>query len=259
MRRLVGLVVGALALASCQLDAAVDVVVDPDGTGTVGVVATVDADVVAAVPTLAADLVLDDVAAAGWVIDGPNETPDGGLSIALSHEFADADDATNLLRSLGPPFNQVELTRTTSGAVTTTRITGLFGLTDGFASFADEELIALLGSAPFADELEASGATPAESIDVTFRATLPGEIVDEGTNAASVDGNVLTWDVPTDGSVLELRAESRQEPPAGGAWARPVSIVALVALIAWVAFMTVFIGYVAVARWRRSRRRRRRR
>jgi hypothetical protein len=258
MRRLLGLAAGALLLASCRVDTTVDMVVDADGSGTITVVTTADAGVVDEVPTLVEDLVLDDVAAAGWTIDGPNETADGGLTIALSHDFADAQGATNLLQSLGPPFNQIEFTRRTSGDVTTNQLTGLLGLTDGFASFADEELVAAIGSAPFSEQIEASGATPPDSMSVTVRANLPGAVVEESTNATSVDGDVLVWTVPLDGSVLELRAETRQEPSAGGAWARPLATVALVALIAWVAFMTAFIGYVVIARWRRSRRHRRR-
>jgi hypothetical protein len=258
MRRLAALLFGALALSACQVDIVVDIDVEPDGTGTINVTVSADADVVDRVPTLADDLVLDDVAAAGWQIDGPTTTADGGLTIALGHDFASADEATNLLRSLGPPFNQIEVGRGTSGDETTTRLTGLLGLTDGFTSFADADLIAAVGSVPFADQIAAAGATPPDSMSVTVNATLPGEIVADATNPTSTEGDVLTWAVPLDGSVLELQAESVQEPSEGGAWARPLATVALIVLIAWVAFMTLFIGYVMIARSRRARAYRRR-
>ncbi len=258
IRRLVALVASAVALGACQIDVAVDVAVEPDGTGTVTVVATADAELVRRVPSLAEDLVLDDVRDAGWVVTGPAPTATGGLSVTFTHDFVSADEATNLLRSLGPPFNRMALQRGTPGDEITDQLSGLLGLPGGFADFADDDLIALVGAVPFDAELTASGATPENSMAVEFTASLPGTIVDEETNATVDDDGRLTWTVPLDGSIAELRAVSRQAPSEGGAWARPVSFAALVALIAWVSFMTLFIGYVFFARWRRARRYRRR-
>ena len=75
--------------------------VEADGTGTITLVATADADVVAAVPTLADELATDDIVAAGWAIDGPTRLPDGGLTITLSHDFSSDVEATNLLDASG--------------------------------------------------------------------------------------------------------------------------------------------------------------
>lgn len=253
VRRVLTAVACALVLASCQLDVAVDVVIEPDGTGTISVVATVDPEVVETVPTIAEELVLDDVEAAGWNVDGPNATDDGGLTMTLTHDFVSDQEATNLLRSLGPPFGQMTVQRGTTGDVTTTRITGLLGLTDGFETFADEDLVAAIGSIPFAEEIAESGASPESSMSVTFRATLPGEL-DETNTTGTVDADgTIEWVVPMDNTIVDLRAESTQQPGDDRWWARPLSIVALVAFIAWVAFMTLFIGYVAIARWRRAR------
>jgi hypothetical protein len=251
------LVVGVLALSSCQLDIAVDIDVEADGTGQISVVTTADADLVDAVPGIADELVLDDIAAAGWDVDGPVSTSDGGLVVTLTHDFASAGEATNLLRSLGPPFNQVEVGRGTNGDVTTNQLEGRLGLPDGFESFTDEELVAAVGTVPFATEIEASGATPAEAITVTVEASLPGDVVDSQTNATVEDG-VLRWEVPTDGSILEWSARTEQAPSAGEEWARPLSIAALIALVAWVGFMGLFIVFVFFARWRRAWRYKRR-
>jgi hypothetical protein len=170
IRRILALCVCVAALAGCRVDLNVDMTVEPDGTGTITLVATADAEVVAAVPTLAAELATDDIVAAGWTIDGPTALPDGGLTITLSHDFTSDAEATNLLNSLGPPFNQMAVTRNTSGEDTTTRLTGLLGLPDGFESFADEDLIAAVGSVPFGDQIAASGATPESSINAVIRA-----------------------------------------------------------------------------------------
>jgi len=258
IRRLLAVCACALVLAACQVDVVVDLTMSDDGTGTITVVATADAEVVRAVPTIAEDLALDDAVAAGWVVDGPTATPDGGLTITFSHPFTSAADATNLLNSIGPPFNQMAVERTTVNKETTNTMSGLLGLSNGFESFSDEDLVTAVGSVPFAEEIEASGATPETSMSVTLHAALPGEIVTDETNGEIVDGGTIEWTVPMDGTIVELRALSEQAPANNSWWARPLSIVALVALIAWVAFMTFFIGYVAWARSRRSRRYRKR-
>jgi hypothetical protein len=253
VRRVFALFACALALAACRVDTAVDVVVEADGTGNIAVVTTADADVIAVVPTIADELATDDILAAGWQLDGPIPTADGGLTLTISHDFASAEEATNLLNSLGPPFSQMSIQRTTAGDETTTQLSGLLGLSNGFESFADDDLIATVGSLPFADEIAASGETPESSMSVVIRAELPGVIDPERTNGTFLDDGRLEWAIPLDGEITEWRAVSVQAPGDDRWWARPLSILALIALIAWVGFMIVFIGYVAAARYRRAR------
>jgi hypothetical protein len=253
VQRIFALLACAIALAACQVDVEVDVVVEPDGTGFITVTATADAEVLAAVPSLADDLVLDDVVEAGWSIDGPTATEDGGLTVVMSHPFRSQGEATNLLQSLGPPFNAMEIGRGTNGDITTNKLSGRLVLVNGFEAYADADLISAVGSVPFADQIAASGATPENSMSVVIRAQLPGVITDDATNADPNSDGLLEWVVPLDGSVLPWQAETTQQPGEGQQWARPLSIVALIALVAWVVFMTVFIGYVTAARWRRAR------
>lgn len=253
LRRLLLAVAGVLVLSSCQLDIAVDIDVAPDGTGSITVVTSADPEIVDVVPTIADEIVLDDIVAAGWTVEGPVETPEGGLILTMTHEFASAAEATNLLRSLGPPFNQVELGRGTNGDITTNRLGGRMGLPNGFESFADEDLVAAVGSVPFAEEIAAAGATPENSLSATVRATLPGDVIEAETNATVLDDGTLEWVAPMDGSVLEWSARTEQAPSQGTVWAEPVSIAALVALVAWLGFMGLFIVYVFFARWRRAR------
>jgi len=245
------LVVGAVSLVGCQLDVTADVVVQPDGSGRVIVQADADAELVERVPTLANDLVLDDFVDAGWIVDGPTPRQDGGLSLTLVHDFEGDDEATSLLRSLGPPFNDLAVGRREDGETATNTVRGNLGLPDGFASFADDDLVDAVGSVPFAEQFEREGLDPAIAIDARLVVTLPGIIGD--TNAEEIDGGRLLWVIPTDGSALSASAQTEQAASAGTAWARPVATLALIALVAWVAFMTVFIGYVAFARSRRAR------
>lgn len=258
LRRVALLLAGLFALTGCQLDVVADVVVNPDGTGTITVTAEADDELVNEVPTIADDLVLDDIASAGWAIDGPTATADGGLTITLTHAFEGKDEATNLLRSLGPPFNDPTIGRGQDGDAATNIARANLGLPNGFAAFADDDLVSAVGGVPFAARIEESGADPASSFSAILNVTLPGDLVDAETNAEVLDDGSLRWTVPVDGSILEASARSEQEPSASGVWARPVATAALVALIAWVGFMTLFITYVAVARWRRARRYRRR-
>lgn len=255
IRRVLILCACIVTLAGCRIDLNVDMVMAPDGTGTITVVATADADVTAAVPTLTDELALDDIVAAGWVVDGPTVVPDGGATITLSHEFSSAEEATNLLSSIGPPFHQMAVSRNTTGNDTTTRLTGLLGLPDGFEGFADDDLIAAVGSVPFSAQITASGATPESAMNAVIRAQLPGRIDSDKTNGKYLGENRLEWTVPVDGTILDWRAVSVQSPGDDRWWARPLSIVALVALVAWVVFMTLFIGYVVWARWQRTHRR----
>ena len=197
--------------------------------------ATADADVVAAVPTLADELALDDVVAAGWEVQGPTATPEGGLTLTISHSFTSPDDATNLLNSIGPPFNQMSVQRTTVNNDTTTTLHGLLGLSNGFAVVRRRRSgdRRRLGPVRRPDRGQRCHAGVVD--DVTIGAGLPGEIVPEETNGTTVEDGSLEWVVPLDGSIAELRAQSLQAPANNAWWARPLSIAALVALVAWVA------------------------
>jgi hypothetical protein len=256
IRRALLLVLGALVLTACRLDVRVDVEVGPDGQGTVTATAVADADLVSRVPGLADSLAFDDAVAAGWTVEGPTPTADGGLQVVLSHPVGSPEELANVLASLGPPFTEMAAARTTVDDQTTNAIQGTLVLPDGFESFADADLVAAAGGLPFADELAAAGATPSESMSVTLHASLPGELV--ATTGEEVEAGVHEWVAPLDGSAVELRHETVQRPAAAEeSWARPLATVALLALIAWVAASVVFIVWVVVQRRRRARRRRR--
>jgi hypothetical protein len=255
LRRVLAVCVCAIVLAGCRLDLSVDMVVEPDGTGTISVVVVADGAVVAQVPTIGEELAVDDIVAAGWTVSEPALMPDGGLSVTLSHSFVSAEDATNLLNSIGPPFAQMAMVRDVDGDRTTTRVTGLLGLPNGFETFADADLIAAVGSLPFASQLEESGATPESSMSAILRLTLPGVVDDDETNGTRTSDGGLQWDVPLEGTIVEMRAVATQSPADDRWWARPLSILALTALVAWVAVSVAFIGYVAWVRHQRTRRR----
>lgn len=255
MKRAVLLLGALLVLAGCRLDVAVVVQIGADGTGEVAVTATADADVVNQAPGLAEDLRFDDAAAAGWIVDGPAPTENGGLTMTLRHAVASAEEASNLLASLGPPFVDVTLQRVVDpddSERVTVRLAGQLQLADGFATFADADLTAAVGGAPFAEDLAAAGATPTESMSVTFTATLPGVV--EETTATATASDQLKWTAPLDGTALDLATRAEQRPARGGGWAGPLSWLALLAFVAWTVLAAVV--FTAVVRARAQRRNR---
>lgn len=253
-RRVLLLLFGALVLVGCRLDVDVAVVVGPDGTGVVTVTAVANDSFVAQFPDLAEALVLDDAIARGWSVDGPEETDSGGLRIVLTREVSGPQDLANALASIGPPLLEPRAGRTTEDDQTTSAVDATLQLPDGFASFADADLIAAVGGVPWQSRLDAAGATPSEDLSFTFRLSLPGEVT--ASTGTEVSPGVYEWVAPMDGTTVSVAHSTLQRPPESGAWARPVAIAALVALVVWIVISIVLIAAVIRAQRRRARRRR---
>lgn len=256
-RRLLLVAACVLTLGACRLDVTVDVVIEPDGTGVVTMVATADAELVAQVPDLVDDLRLDDAIANGWVVDGPSPTDDGGLTITLTHDVSSAEELANVLNSIGPPLTRMAAARNSDPATeqTTNAINGEMVLADGFATFSDPDLIAAVGGVPFEAEIAASGLTPPEAMSFTYRVKLPGELVSAETGTEVGDG-VIEWRAPLDGTTTNLYVQTVQRPASDGAsWAGPVATIALILLVGWIVVAGAFLVFVAVARRNKRRRR----
>lgn len=251
----VGVLAAVLVLAGCRLDVDVGVTVNADGTGEVVVTAVVDAEVVAQAPGLAGALQMSDATTAGWVVDAPAPTDDGGLSVTLTHAFASVEEATSLLASLGPPFTGVSLTRAVTEDDVTVTVAGSLTLPGGtFDAFADAELVSAVGGVPFAEQLAAAGATPSSSMTVELTLRLPGEIAE--TTGEQRDGAVV-WEAPLDGSTTDLTTRSVLSAGGdddGGGLSGVLSTVALVAGIVWLVGGGLLIWRVVQARNRRRRR-----
>lgn len=256
-RRLLLLVTCVLALSACRLDVTVDVAIEPDGTGVVTVTAVADDELVEQVPDLVDDLRLDDAIENGWSVEGPVPNDDGGIELVLTHDVSSAEELANVLNSIGPPLTRMAAARTTDPTTeqTTNAINGIMELTDGFASFADADLIATAGGLPFDEQLAESGLQPSEAMSFTYRVSLPGELVsaEEGTE---VGGGVIEWQAPLNGTSTNLYVQTVQTPAGGGAaWAGPLATVSLILLVVWVVLATAFIVFVVFARRKKARRR----
>jgi len=250
------LVVLALALTACRVDVAVDVEMVENGSGVVTVTAVADAELVARAPGLADDLRFDDLLAAGWVLEGPATTADGGLSVVLRHTFSSPEQATALLASLNGtdgPFEAAALSRTASKQQIDYALTGGARMEAGLASFADPDLLASVGATPYADSIASAGLTPEQVVGLSFSVSLPGT-VNGSTGAIDPTGGEdrVRWSIPLDGSPLDLATTSTVSLERGSMW-QVLATVALAALVIWVSASVVLIAFVARARRRRAR------
>jgi hypothetical protein len=201
-----------VALAGCKVDAQVDVTMGENGSGTVQVTLTADADVVKAEPDLPSELRLDDVTSAGWAVDGPAATPEGGLQLVLTHPFASPAEGTALLASLsGPdgPLRSVKLTQLRKGAQIDSTFDGNLHVGDDLSVFADAQVATALGGAPLQQLLADQQLTPAEVLAITVRAKLPGK-VQETNGTEADDTSAVTWTADLAGAAATAQGQPMQ-------------------------------------------------
>lgn len=248
---------------SCRVDLVVGVTMVENGSGTIEVTATADADVVGQAPGLAQDLRFDDLEGAGWSITGPAVTDAGVLTVTMTHPFARPEEATALLASLNGadgPFQRMQLVRTEDDDAVTYALTGVGRVNSGVAVFTDPDLLGAVGATPYVDQIAAAGLSPSEAVGIVFGIDLPGTVetssTDPETEATSSAVQGPTWTIPLDGSSVDLSATSTLSLDGDATWS-VVATVLLVALIVWLVAAGAFIAFVVRARRRRFGRPRR--
>jgi hypothetical protein len=251
MRRLLLVVAAVVVLAGCRLDVGVDVAMQADGTGTVMVTATADAELVNAAPSALGDLRLDDIRAAGWTVAIPTRAADGSQTVTLTKPFGTPAEATAILGELnGPngPLQNLTVSLERSFAVVSSSLTGAVQLTGGIGAFSDAALAQALGSQPLAN-LVTQPIDQAMGLTVTAR--FPGRVTSASGEIAA-DRASVTWRPPlTDGTSTALDAHFEQVDQ-GARDARRTSRLAWGALALYgVLFAAVLIAVVVVLRRRR--------
>jgi hypothetical protein len=184
-----------VVLAGCKVDAQVEVSMHADGSGEVKVTLTADQELVADEPNLASELRLDDVTNAGWTVDGPTATPEGGLQVVLTHPFDTPAEANAVLATLsGPdgPFRTLKVAQERSGARITSTLAGNIHVGPDLSVFADASVAAALGGAPLEQLLAEKQLTPSQVLAITLRASLPGE-VHETNGTKADDSSTVSW------------------------------------------------------------------
>ena len=251
-RALAGLVC-VLALSACRIDTEVVTVVNPDGTGAIGVKVTADAEVVAAEPNLAKELQISDLEQAGWAVTGPSPTPDNGLVIILQHPFDNLAEANEILASLsgpdGPILEPMLAAKGSTGEVHWSFV-GSLDFPKGLAAVADQDLIAAVGATPWVDELANRQLTPTDAASITFKITMPGRTTSDASGTAATTSN--DWTVRPGDAAIDLAVESVQISK-GVKTARNIESKAKAVLIVYVLIVG---GLAAVWFYARSKRNR---
>ena len=233
MKRLL-LFVAMLVLSACQVDAAVDVEVTEDGSGTVTVTAVFDENVVAAAPELRDSLRVDDLQAAGWDFDGPTEAEtSGSIVVVAAKPFESPDDLGRVLDEIvgpGTVFSDFEVVRSRAFARTTYDVTGRIDPRISFASFGDSGIAGLVGN-PLGRSLgelaEIAGRPLEDTVNLDFSVTLPDNVT---ANTTDLDGPTASWRLtPRDPLATDIEIQANIEDRVPRIWAA-VALVALALL-----------------------------
>lgn len=236
--RLVVVLLAALILSACQVDAVVDIEVLEDGSGTVALTASFDEAVIEAAPELIDALRTEDLPNAGWSVE-QLESSQQAVVIQATKTFADASDLNGVLGEIAGPntlFSDFEVARTRSFARTNYELTGTVDPGIGLATFGDDNIAGLVGN-PLGlslTELEAVAGRPLdETVSLTVNVTLPASV--EG-NTVEIDGRTATWTVsPQDIVVTEIEITANIEDQIPRVWAA-VALTALGLLVTLIAF-----------------------
>lgn len=177
----VACLLGLLVATACEVSVDVDIDVEDDASGIVGVTVSLDEEAVARGPDdLAATLRTQDLIDNGWTFDGFEEDDDGGVVIAASKAFGDEDQLQRVLDEItgrGGIFQNFRINRTSEFATRTYELTGRIDLSGGIELFNDAETTALLGGNPLGRPLEGytRSQSLAESVPLQVDVSLPGE------------------------------------------------------------------------------------
>jgi hypothetical protein len=181
-------------VASCRVDADVEVTVDEDGSGELVVTVVADAELVREAPDLAEDVSIDDLVANGWEVDGPASTDDGGLRLVLEHSFTSPEEASALLESLGGPVQEMTIDQTRSFARLATNVDGTLLAADGISSFSDAALLETLGGPPLEATLAERGLGLADVFGFEITIGVPGDVTESNGLPVEVpEGAAASW------------------------------------------------------------------
>jgi hypothetical protein len=212
---LVAALVGLLASA-CRLELDVQVDMAEDGSGSVEVVVGVDGDGIERIGgDLQAVLAIDDLDAAGWTVEGPEEGADGFTRVRFAKLFDTPDEAAVIFEEIAGedgPFQDFAVSHEPSFARTEWGFTGRIDFSGGLAGFGDEALAAELDGEPLGqtlEEIEAQLGEPLERvIQVAVGVQLPGDVTSNATEPTAGGG---VWKVAFGGGPVAMEATGEEE------------------------------------------------
>ncbi len=261
---MVGLIV-LLVASACRVDTTVDIRVDDDGSGRVAYTVVANADAVSLLVDDPTDLRFDDLAAAGWNLDGPI-AEGGGVTITASKPFLSPEELPGLLDELigeGVVFSNVALEQAHDFS--------MLGLRPAETSYdfvadvdpapdleilGDAVIEGLLGSSlgrSLTRVEEDAGGSFAGSLGLVVNVQLPANVATDSELGETVD-NVVTWefsygDAPT---TIDARASIDEILP------RVWSLVAILAALLFVLVVLSRLATFVIVKLRTPKGRRRR-
>lgn len=248
------LLLTVVVLASCRVDATVQLKVERNGSGTVSVTVVADKEVIAAEPALLTDFRSQDLLDAGWKISGPETLEDGSARIVVTKSFRNPEEATNILSQINGekgPLKNVVISRAGKDTNSTWTLTGQVDIDGGLEAFVDNETLVLLGGAPYAANVAQSGNDLGDAVGVNFETILPGEL-QETTGLER--GGVITWRVSMDGAPSDLSTVTTSLDIMSNV-SSVMSVIVRGLLVIWILGMIVlaFVVYTANSRRRSPR------
>ncbi len=216
MRRVLVVLVGVLLLGGCRLQLDVNVAVEEDGSGSVEVVVGVDRDGIERIGgDLDAVLAIDDLADAGWTVDGPELEDDGFTRVRFRRSFANPEAAAGIFNEVAGedgPFQGFAVTRDSSFARTEWGFSGRVDFSGGIEAFGDEALAAELDGEPLGqtvEEIEEQlGEALSRIIQVRVGVRLPGDV---SSNATTKAGNGELWQVGFGEGTIDMEANGEEQ------------------------------------------------
>ncbi len=143
-----------LALTGCRATGRVVVTLARNGSGTVAVTLTLDAEAAARLGDLKTALSTGDLAAAGWTIGAPQRRGTAGsatTAVTVSKKFGSAAGLSSVMKELGGSSDLFATWRasvTDGFASTSWAVTGSVSATGDLAQFSDERLAGALDGHP---------------------------------------------------------------------------------------------------------------
>ncbi len=144
-RFLLLVIVGALALSACDVDATVTVAMRHDGSGVVRIAVALDRAAVRAAEigngTLAARVRIGDLTAAGWRVAPWTRNARGGASLVVAKRFSRPAEIASIMREVSGtrgPFRDFTASRRASTFSTHWRINGIVDLRGLGVGVADD-------------------------------------------------------------------------------------------------------------------------
>jgi hypothetical protein len=141
-----------MLMAGCRLELDVHVDVAEDGSGSVEVVVGIDRDGIEHIGgDLEAVLAIDDLADAGWTVEGPEQEADGFTRLRFHKPFDDPEEASLIFDEIAGedgPFQDFAVSHDSGFARTEWGFSGRIDFRGGLEAFGDEALAAELDGEP---------------------------------------------------------------------------------------------------------------